>query len=191
VLYELLPAFSNLSDIIHVIAVPEVTNGKVLRVLMNADIDRAVGMLSPFTSSVFSDEEIQDYMDERKGIHWRWRTEMAERMAAQLDAQKFGVKSIYLAGSTQNTTAQAGSDIDILVNFTGNPEQQRDLKNWLDGWSLSLDELNFLRTGYKAGGILDIHYVSDQDLTDMKELSEKLQLPIDGITQLPLGKNKK
>ncbi len=190
-LYELLPAYSNLSDTIHVIEVPEATNGMVLRVLMNADIDKAVGMLSPYTSSVFTDDEIQEFMVEQKGKHWRWRSEMAEKMAAQLDAQRFGVKSLYLVGSTQNTTAQAGSDIDLLVNFSGNPDQQRDLNNWLEGWSLSLDEMNFLRTGYKAGGLLDVHYVNEEDLTDIKELAEKLRLPIDGLKQLPLSKNRK
>ena len=189
-IFALLPAYSNLSDTIHVIEVPETANGMVLRVLMNADIDKAVGMLSPRTSSVFSDEEIQEYMGERKDTHWRWRTEMAKRMAEQMDSQRFGVKSLYLVGSTQNTTAQAGSDIDLLVNFSGDPDQQRDLNNWLEGWSLSLDEMNFLRTGYKAGGLLDVHYVNDEDLTDLKVLAEKLHLPIDGIKQLPLSKNK-
>ena len=190
-LYELLPAYSNLSDTIHVVEVPEVANGMVLRVLMNADLDKAVGMICPITSSILSDEEVNDYMTEQKGKHWRWRAEMAERMATQLDAQKFGVKSLYLVGSTQNTTAQAGSDIDLLINFAGTPDQQRDLNNWLDGWSLSLDEINFLRTGYKAGGLLDIHYVKDEDLTDIKVLADKLRLPIDGLKQLPLGKNRK
>jgi len=163
----------------------------VLRVLMNADLDQAVGMLSPYASSMFNDSEIQEYMAEPKEKHSHWRTEMAKKMAAQLDSQKFGVKALYLVGSTQNTTAQAGSDIDVLINFSGNSDQQRDLNNWLEGWSLSLDEVNFMRTGYKAGGLLDVHYVSDDDLTDIKVLAEKLHLPIDGLKQLPLSKNKK
>jgi hypothetical protein len=190
-LFELLPAYSNFSGTIHVIEVPEVSDGMVLRVLMNADLDQAVGMLSPHTSSLINGEDIQEYVVEHKGKHWRWRTEMAEKMASQLDSQRFGVKSVYLVGSTQNTTARAGSDIDLLINFSGNADQQRDLNNWLEGWSLSLDEMNFLRTGYKAGGLLDIHYVNDEDLSDIKALAENLQLPIDGLKQLSLGKNKK
>ncbi len=186
-LFELVPAYSNLSSIIHVIVVPEVTNGLVLRVLMNADIDKAVGILSARTSSVMDDDEQSAYFPIEKTDHWRWRAEMVERMASQLDSKRFGVKSLFLVGSTQNTTAQAGSDIDILVNFVGNKSQKKDLDSWLDGWSLCLDEINFTRTGYKAGGLLDVHYINDEDLTDPALLSEKLNLTIDGLKELPLS----
>jgi hypothetical protein len=187
-LFEILPAFSNLSETIHVIEVPSVSNGMVLRVLMNADLDKAVGILSPRASSAFSEEEMQDLLMSGKPNHWRWRTEMAEKLAAQLDPVKHGIKAMYLAGSTQNTTAQAGSDIDLLINFTGSTAQQQDLQNWLEGWSLCLDEINFMRTGYKAGGLLDIHFVNENDITNLKSLSEKLRIPLDGLKQLTLGK---
>jgi hypothetical protein len=111
---------------------------------------------------------------------------MIEKLASQLNPHRFGVKSIYLVGSTQNTTAQAGSDIDLLVNFSGTKSQKNDLLTWLDGWSLCLDEINFTRTGYKAGGLLDIHFVSDEDMADSSSLSEKLSLNIDGLRELPL-----
>jgi hypothetical protein len=185
-LFQLLPAYSNLSDIIHVIAIPEATDGLVLRVLMNADIDMAVGILSPRTSSVMDDDKAGGYMPRRKTDHWQWRAEMVEKLALQLDSQRFGVKSIYLVGSTQNTTAQAGSDIDLLINFTGTKSQKKELDIWLDGWSLCLDEINFARTGYKAGGLLDVHYVNDKDLEDPASLVDSLNLNIDGLKELPL-----
>jgi hypothetical protein len=111
---------------------------------------------------------------------------MVEKMASQLDPQRFGVKSLYLIGSTQNTTAQAGSDIDLLIIFSGTRAQKKELLIWLDGWSLCLDEINFIRTGFKAGGLLDIHFVSEDELSDLKSLSEKLNLNIDGLRELPL-----
>jgi hypothetical protein len=186
-LFELLPAYSNLSNVIHVIEVPEVTNGLILRVLMNADVEKAVGILSPRTTSVMGDDEQNTSFPNKKTDHWRWRAEMVERMASQLDSERFGVKSIFLVGSTQNTTAQAGSDIDILVNFDGSRSQKKDLEAWLDGWSLCLDEINFTRTGYKAGGLLDVHYVTDDDLIDPATLSDKLNLTIDGLKELSLS----
>jgi len=184
--FELLPAYSNLSDIIHVIEVPEVTDGLVLRVLMNADIDKAVGILRPRTSSFMDDEEQSTYIAGKISDHWQWRAEMVEKLASQLEPQRFGVKSLYLIGSTQNTTAQAGSDIDILINFSGTKSQKKDLLTWLDGWSLCLDEINFIRTGYKAGGLLDVHFVSDKDLSEPTLLSKKLNLNIDGLRELKL-----
>jgi hypothetical protein len=186
-LFELLPAYSNLSSVIHVIEVPEVTNGLVLRVLMNADIDKAVGILSPRTTSVMDHDEQSVYNLIKKTDHWKWRAEMVERLSSQLDSKRFGVKSLFLVGSTQNTTAQAGSDIDILINFEGTRSQKKDLETWLDGWSLCLDEINFTRTGYKAGGLLDVHYVTDEDLSDPAALSDKLNLTIDGLKELPLS----
>jgi pyruvate, water dikinase len=45
VLSELLPQYSKLSDIVHVIDVPKNTNGLMLSVLTNADLEKAVGFL--------------------------------------------------------------------------------------------------------------------------------------------------
>lgn len=52
ILPELLPEFTSMSNIIHVINVPKVTNGMVLRILMNADLDEAVGFLAPVDSKL-------------------------------------------------------------------------------------------------------------------------------------------
>lgn len=187
-LFELLPSYANLSEILHIIEVPEVANGMVLRVLMNADIDQAVGILSPKTSSILSEEDLNEYLSSKGEDHWRWRKDMADRIAQQIDSSRFGVKAMFIAGSTQTTTAQAGSDIDLLINFSGNKAQKNDLTNWLDGWSLCLDEINFLRTGFKAGGLLDIHFVSDEDLESPEKLSRKLNLDADNLKELKLNK---
>ena len=44
---------------------------------------------------------------------------MAERIAAELDRERFGVVALYLFGSVKNATAGPGSDIDLLVHFRG------------------------------------------------------------------------
>jgi len=46
-LAELAPEFADLGGVVRVIDVPRATNGLVLRVVMDADADRAVGFLSP------------------------------------------------------------------------------------------------------------------------------------------------
>jgi hypothetical protein len=185
-LIELLPAYSNLSDIIHVIDVPEVAGGLVLRVLMNASLDKAVGILGRRSTSTIENDDADAYSMTGRNDHWGWRSVMIEKLASQLDPQRFGVKSLYLVGSTQNTTAQAGSDIDLLVNFTGTKAQKKDLLTWLDGWSLCLDEINFFRTGYKAGGLVDIYFVTEEGLSDPASLSLTLNLNIDGLKELAL-----
>ena len=89
---------------------------------------------------------------------------MAERIAESLDMTRFGVEGVYLFGSTNNASAGPGSDIDLLIHFTGTPEQRKELLLWLEGWSLCLSEINYLKTGYTTSGLLDIHIVTDGDI---------------------------
>ena len=121
----------SIGRVVRVIDVPGVTDGQVLRVLMNADLDEAVGMLAaPGQSVVGVREEVARRGAAPAEDHWRWRLRMAERIAEQLDAERFGVKALYVFGSTKNATAGPGSDIDLLVHFRGTPEQRR---SWSPG----------------------------------------------------------
>jgi hypothetical protein len=47
ILPRLLPEFAGLADTLRVIDVPATTGGRTLRILMNADLDQAVGVLAP------------------------------------------------------------------------------------------------------------------------------------------------
>ena len=38
------------------------------------------------------------------------------------------------------------------------------LEQWFDGWSLCLDEMNHARTGFRRGGLLDVYYVSNEEV---------------------------
>jgi hypothetical protein len=111
---------------------------------------------------------------------------MAERIAAQLDPDRFGVKSMYVFGSTKNATAGPGSDIDLLIHFQGSEEQQRQLVLWLEGWSLCLAEMNFSRTGYKSDGLLDYHLLSDTDIANKTSYAVKIGAATDAARQLAL-----
>jgi len=117
---------------------------------------------------------------------WVWRYRMAENIASQLDPVRFGVEGFYLFGSTKNATAGLKSDIDILIHFRGSAEQREDLIVWLDGWSLCLDEMNYLRTGYRTGGLLDVHIVTDEDIENKTSYSVKIGAVTDAARSLPL-----
>ena len=112
---------------------------------------------------------------------------MAERIASQLDPDRFGVKALYVLGGVKNATAGPGSDIDLLVHFEGDELQRRDLLTWLEGWSRSLAEVNYLRTGYRSAGLLDIHIVTDKDIEDQTSLAAKIDAVTDAAKPLPLG----
>ena len=186
VLEELLPEFAHLSDTLRVIDVPKETGGLILRVLMNADLDRAVAYLSPSRQTDGHPESDVEIVDRNGEEHWRWRLRMAQRIAAQLDPQMFGVKAFYLIGSTKNGTAGPASDIDLLIHFDGTDEQKRELMLWLEGWSRCLSEINFLRTGYRTEGLLDVQFISDADIAARSSYAVKIDAITDPARKLPM-----
>ena len=120
--------------------------------------------------------------------HWRWRYRMAKQIAARLEPHRFAVKGFYLIGSTKNATAVAASDIDLLLHFTGTDEQRRELMLWLEGWSCCLAEMNFLRTGYRCDGLLDVHLVTDADIATESSYAVKIGAITDAARELPMKK---
>jgi hypothetical protein len=180
-LQEVVPEFAYLAGTLRVIDVPLETGGLILRVLMNADLDQAIGFLSPPQQKIGSIESEAEVIGRGTDEHWRWRFRMAQRIAAEL-----GVKAFYLIGSTKNATAGPASDIDILLHFQGNEVQRKDLLLWLEGWSCCLDEINFLRTGYRTGNLLDVHLVTDRDISERSSFAVKIDAITDPAKELPM-----
>jgi predicted nucleotidyltransferase len=184
---QILPEYKHLAETIRVIDVVHETGGEVLKVLMNAELGEAVGLLAksePVPEPSSPEDAKQDIPAEN---HWRWRMQMARRIAERLDPTRFGVKGIYVFGSAKNATSQPGSDLDLIVHFAGNEKQMADLQSWLEGWSLSLAESNYLRTGYKSRGLLDVHYITDEDIAKQTSYAVKINAVTDAAHPLPMG----
>jgi pyruvate, water dikinase len=189
ILPKALPEFAFLKDTLRVIDVPRSAQGRVLKVLMNADLDEAIGVLAePSVSTELRAEQKRLTPASQVEDHWRWRFQMAERIASLIDADAYGVQGFYLFGSTKNATAGPSSDIDVLVHFRGTDRQRECLQEWLNGWSLSLDEQNYLRTGYRSGGLLDVHIVTDQDIAARAAFAAKIGAITDAARPLALKK---
>ncbi len=75
--------------------------------------------------------------------YWRWRKQMAERIAAEVDHERLGVQAMYLFGSVKNATAGPASDIDLLIHFTRRrrPAQSRLMTGWTAGAVPGRDQL--------------------------------------------------
>jgi pyruvate, water dikinase len=186
VLEELLPEFAHVSETLRVIDVPRETSGQILRVLMNAEIEQAVAFLAPPMREATQLESGIASLGRSGDEHWRWRYRMAQRIAAQLDPRQFGIKAFYLIGSTKNATAGPGSDIDILLHFEGTEDQRRELMLWLEGWSRCLAEMNFLRTGFRSEGLLDVHLITDNDIRGRSTYAQKIDAVTDPARRLPM-----
>ncbi len=111
---------------------------------------------------------------------------MAERIATCLPP-RFGVKAAYLIGSAKNATAGPESDIDLVLHVADAGEEACELRAWLSGWSLCLDEMNYLRTGQRTGGLLDVHLVTDRDFADRTSFAAKIGAATDPARELEMG----
>ena len=94
--------------------------------------------------------------------HWRWRQRFAERIAACIDPARFGVRNVYLFGSTELGNASVGSDIDLIIVTEGNEQRHRELELWLEGWSLCLAEISFQLYGLPSNGLLDVKFLNPE-----------------------------
>lgn len=191
VLPDLLPECEHLQDVIRVIDVPKSARGKVLHVFMNAELKEAVGVLSrPAAKLVPAGRNRVYSLGPMSTEHWRWRKRMAESIAREVDQERFGIKAFYVFGSTENGTAGPGSDIDLLIHSDGSEEREEQLLKWLEGWSLCLDELNYQKTGYRSGGLLDVHLITDEDIRRKTSYARMIDAVAEPAAELPLtGKN--
>lgn len=160
----------------------------MLRVLMNADSDEAVAFLNSSTDSFEMEPEDIDFEFEQSEDHWRWRLRMARRIAQEMAKNRMGVKAAYILGSTRNRNAGPASDINMIIQFDGDPMQKAALENWLMGWSLCLAEVNYLRTGQKsADGLLDIHFVTEAEIAAGEGIARKINAVTDSARLLPMS----
>jgi hypothetical protein len=185
---DLLPEFEHLEETLRVIDVPACTEGRILRVLLNADLDEALAMLTEPGDQSSTRRPAPEQPERHTRDHWQWRLRMAERIGVDLDPDRFGVVAMYVFGSTKNATAGPASDIDLLVHFRGDQSQEQELLCWLEGWGRCLSELNFLRTGYRTDNLLDIHLVTDRDIEERNSYAAKIGAVTDSARELPVGK---
>ena len=77
--------------------------------------------------------------------HWNWRMNKVNEIGEELDPKIYGIKAIYLIGSTKTGEAGPASDIDLIVHFEGTEEQKEKLLSWFDEKGKKLDQENKTR----------------------------------------------
>jgi predicted nucleotidyltransferase len=185
---ELAPEHAHLAGCVRVIDVPGIADGRILRLLLNADLERAVAMLAaPDTAAAERPAPRPGKAAPPQEQHWFWRLRMAEKIARELDTEALAVAGMWVFGSTKNASAGPGSDIDLLVHFQGNVRQRERLLSWLDGWSRALAEMNYLETGVRREGLLDVHLISDADIAQRTSWAAKIDAVTDAARPLPLA----
>ncbi|HUT08565.1 MAG TPA: pyruvate, phosphate dikinase, partial [Candidatus Latescibacteria bacterium] len=186
-LAEFCPECALLTEALRVIDVPEATGGKVLRVLMNADRELAVGFFASPEAAVRTACATGQPAVREDEDHFRWRQRMAERIAYHCGGQPWGVRGVYLLDETEAGEVSPDSPIKLIVHFLGSARQRKALEIWLQGWSLSLAEMNYFRTGFHSEGLLDVRYLTDEKIRGEKDVAARIKAPSDSARELPLG----
>ncbi len=94
-----------------------------------------------------------------------WRMEMAENVAENLNPETFGVKALYVIGSTKTGHTGPASDIDLLAHCTKDEKKQELFKSWIDGWGKCLSIVHKEMTGVDIpDSMIDLHIITDDDI---------------------------
>ena len=168
-LSEFVKVNDDLKDVVKLIRVADIAEGGNLVMVMDGEANEAIAYLVP-------------------PDHSSWRMSKVKEIAERLDPALYGVVALYLIGSTKEHTTGPGSDIDLLVHFRGNADQQERLLGWLDEWSVRLAKENRERTGYVAEGLLDVHLVTDQDIAERTSWAVHIGSPYGAAKEIPLPK---
>lgn len=179
-LKKILPRYAWLEDVLKVIDVSADCGGRNLSIHMNSELEKAVAFLTvpegftEDTSIVQTDIAWQCWKLESEQEHWQWRHYMAKQIADSMDLDAFGIKGVYLFGSTNTGKTGIGSDIDLLIHVENEETKIKQLRHWLDGWSRALARINFLQTGHDMEQLLDIHIVTDKDIAEGDSFAIKI-----------------
>lgn len=121
--------------------------------------------------------DISEMFTTMDDIHWKWRLRMTLSLAEKTDLEKYGIRGMYLVGSTKDATAGPASDIDLLIFIKNDVQKQLMLQEWIDGWGNGLSIYNQARTGYKIDKLFHLHLVDIEDIGRMQEYIEVIDSP--------------
>ena len=193
---ELLPDLKDLQNVVKVIDLTTIEDGRVLNIFMNANARKALAVLSDHSYELEFAKLPPSQINSQKttynkktDLHWQWRMRSVQHIASLLDSSFFGVKNFYVIGSTKNRTAGPDSDIDVLIHFIGTNEQKQQLLIWLNGWSLSLSYVNYMKTGVNTDGLLDIQIITDKDIREKTSYAMKIGAVTNAAKPLVMGNN--
>jgi pyruvate,water dikinase len=169
-LLTILPTYKSFKDVVHVIKVSEIIPGGTLSVIMDGEANESLAFFKP-------------------PDHLTWRTQKIEEIVEALDPALYGIEAMYLIGSTKDGSAGPTSDIDILVHFKGNDEQKDKLIAWFDEWGKKLAQENKERTGYETEGLLDVHFITDEDIRNRNSWATHITSPYQSVKKIQLKKS--
>ncbi len=171
-LTEKLKDYEAFKNVVRVIKTSDLEESSTLSVILDGEANEALAFLKP-------------------PDHWSWRMKKVYEIAEELDAEVYGVKSLYLVGSTKTGEAGPASDIDLIVHFSGNEEQKDRLLAWFEERGKKLASENKKRTGIETDDLLDVHIITDKDIENKTSWATHLTSPHMSVREIPLKDREK
>ncbi|WP_408998993.1 hypothetical protein ACJ77P_03560 [Syntrophus buswellii] len=78
-----------------------------------------------------------------------------------------------------------------MIHFQGDEEQLSRLNSRLEGWSIALAEINYLKTGYASEGLLDAHIITDDDIARKTSYAVRINAVTDPAAPLAVAGKKR
>jgi len=160
---------------------------RISRYLFNLQLENTLNLLH--NNTIQEEQQPEHILPSSHDSHWIWRKKMAEIIVSKMDFEKFGVKGVYLIGSSKTAEAGPASDIDLLIHISDEPLLRIQLIAWMEGWSFCLSEMNYEKTGYHTDGLLDIHLVTDEDIKKKTSYAVMIGSPYNSAKPLKVKEN--
>jgi hypothetical protein len=160
---------------------------RVSRYLFNLQLENTLNLFQ--NNSIQEEHPPEHILPSSHDSYWLWRKKMAETIVSKMDFERFGVKGVYLIGSTKTAEAGPASDIDLLIHVRDKHLPILQLKAWMEGWSLCLAEMNYEKTGYHSDGLLDIHLITDEDIKKKTSYAVMIGSPYNSATPIKVKEN--
>ncbi|MCF8386972.1 MAG: nucleotidyltransferase domain-containing protein [Bacteroidales bacterium] len=120
-------------------------------------------------------DELLSVLSPESDEHWKWRMEMCRKIAERTNFNKYGIKAMYICGSTKNAEAGPSSDIDLIVHFDGDERKKAELTSYMNGWGMALSELNASKTGHEIQeSLIDLHIITDEDIQNQDSFASMI-----------------
>lgn len=168
---ELLPDYSDLSEVVRVIDVSSVSKGEYLKVYVNAEQEIAIAMLRPHESESAegAESQISHVLHQEKSV--LNEIEMFEKMCSDVNKAGFGLEEVIYF----ETIAEKDSKkiINLLISVNTDDKTKEEIRNWIEGWLAGISQAAEKKNTIQKKTVKTIFVDSDEFVRKQKYLREK------------------
>jgi pyruvate,water dikinase len=163
-LLTLIPEAEDLQEAVKVINIPAVTNGQVLKVLMNADLDKAMAVLTSKRGSF--NLTVKGHKAVNKDDLKELVKEAKIKLTDVLDFDRFGINEIFLYEFINKLSS---SPVRYRLLFVLRNLKSLDvLKSYIKGYLEGVNALISQASTYKITELVQTDYLSQNDFESIK-----------------------